>query len=462
MADWSLPVLVSAYTDVLTILKARDVDAFTMCIVAPTTPPTGAFRYVRASNKFQEYNGATWDDKVLAVAGGGTGGASASAARTALGIGTMGIQADSAVAITGGTITGVNLDASGFTTGTVALARGGTGASLSLGASGTILRSTGATVEFSTVGTALTALNATQLTSGTVPLARLVAITTAEMASALVSQFTNDAGYVTSATASLPIGAMVDYGGSVAPTSWLICDGSAISRSTYAALFAIISTAFGVGNGSTTFNIPDFRDKSALGTSITYSIGTSLGSVAHSHAVGTLSNDTAPTHSHSMSGTTASGSSHTHGSFTGTSDSGSSHSHTGGTTGSTEPPNHGHTFSTGATNINASSTTINEGDGTSGTVSVVTSISNANHDHSGSTDGVSSTLAHTHSGATTGNESAHTHGGGSYAVGAEASHTHAGGTLAAAAGGSHSHAISNSTATSSHAVLSTYKIIKYQ
>lgn len=46
------------------------------------------------------------------------------------------------------------------------------------------------------------------------------------------------------------------YGGSVAPTGWLICNGNAVSRTTYANLFAVIGTTYGVGDGSTTFNLP--------------------------------------------------------------------------------------------------------------------------------------------------------------------------------------------------------------
>lgn len=49
------------------------------------------------------------------------------------------------------------------------------------------------------------------------------------------------------------------YGGATAPTGWLLCDGSAISRTTYANLFAVLSTTYGVGDGSTTFNVPDAR-----------------------------------------------------------------------------------------------------------------------------------------------------------------------------------------------------------
>lgn len=56
-----------------------------------------------------------------------------------------------------------------------------------------------------------------------------------------------------------PIGTVVDYAGPTAPSLWLLCFGQAISRTTYAALFVIIGTIYGVGDGSTTFNVPDLR-----------------------------------------------------------------------------------------------------------------------------------------------------------------------------------------------------------
>jgi microcystin-dependent protein len=58
-----------------------------------------------------------------------------------------------------------------------------------------------------------------------------------------------------------PSGAMMDYAGTTAPPGWMMCDGSAISRTTYANLFAAIGTSYGTGNGSTTFNLPDFRGR---------------------------------------------------------------------------------------------------------------------------------------------------------------------------------------------------------
>lgn len=57
--------------------------------------------------------------------------------------------------------------------------------------------------------------------------------------------------------ADAPIGAIVPYGGTTAPTGWLVCDGSAVSRTTYASLFSVIGTRYGSGDSSTTFNLPE-------------------------------------------------------------------------------------------------------------------------------------------------------------------------------------------------------------
>jgi microcystin-dependent protein len=62
-----------------------------------------------------------------------------------------------------------------------------------------------------------------------------------------------------------PPGAIMSYAGSTAPTGWLLCDGSAVSRTTYAALFTAISTTYGAGDGSTTFNLPDTRGRTVVG-----------------------------------------------------------------------------------------------------------------------------------------------------------------------------------------------------
>ena len=61
------------------------------------------------------------------------------------------------------------------------------------------------------------------------------------------------------ATALNPAGAIIAFGGTNVPNGYLLCDGSAVSRTTYAALFAAIGTAWGAGDGSTTFHLPDMR-----------------------------------------------------------------------------------------------------------------------------------------------------------------------------------------------------------
>jgi hypothetical protein len=107
MADWSLPTLPSAYADFLAYLKARDEDAASLGYGTITNPFTGQMKYVRASNKFQEYDGAAWQDKTLAIIGGGTGASTAANARTNLGLGTIAVQDANNVTITGGVISGL-------------------------------------------------------------------------------------------------------------------------------------------------------------------------------------------------------------------------------------------------------------------------------------------------------------------------------------------------------------------
>lgn len=62
-------------------------------------------------------------------------------------------------------------------------------------------------------------------------------------------------------------GLVLPYAGTASPDTdaWLLCDGAAVSRTTYADLFAVIGTTFGTGDGSTTFNLPDLRGRMPLG-----------------------------------------------------------------------------------------------------------------------------------------------------------------------------------------------------
>jgi len=63
----------------------------------------------------------------------------------------------------------------------------------------------------------------------------------------------------------LPTGAVMPFAGSTAPSGYLLCDGQAVSRITYSALFVVTGTTYGSGDGSTTFNLPDLRGRVAAG-----------------------------------------------------------------------------------------------------------------------------------------------------------------------------------------------------
>jgi microcystin-dependent protein len=58
---------------------------------------------------------------------------------------------------------------------------------------------------------------------------------------------------------AIPVGTILPFAGGTVPSGWMLCDGSAISRTTYSTLFAIIGNAWGAGDNTTTFNVPDMR-----------------------------------------------------------------------------------------------------------------------------------------------------------------------------------------------------------
>ena len=94
------------------------------------------------------------------------------------------------------------------------------------------------------------------------------------------------------------VGSIVMWPTNTAPSKWLICDGSAIDRATYADLFALIGTSYGAGNGTTTFNLPDLRAKFPVGRHASNARFDTLAetggqeSVSHTH---TLNNGTTRT-----------------------------------------------------------------------------------------------------------------------------------------------------------------------
>ena len=80
------------------------------------------------------------------------------------------------------------------------------------------------------------------------------------------------------------------YAGQIAPTGYLICDGSEISRSEYNVLFAVIGTLYGQGDGVTTFNLPDLRSRVGVGASENYSLGSQGGENEHNLTTNELPN----------------------------------------------------------------------------------------------------------------------------------------------------------------------------
>jgi microcystin-dependent protein len=96
-----------------------------------------------------------------------------------------------------------------------------------------------------------------------------------------------------------PPGTVVAFAGTTAPHGWLLCDGSAVSRTTYAALFAITQITYGGGDGINTFNLPDARGRVILGAGagagLTSRImGQTLGEETHTLDIAEM-----PSHSHS-------------------------------------------------------------------------------------------------------------------------------------------------------------------
>lgn len=98
------------------------------------------------------------------------------------------------------------------------------------------------------------------------------------------------------AEAFVPAGSMMAYAGASSPTGYLFCDGSAVSRSTYSALFAAIGTGYGAGDGSTTFNLPDTRNVFLRGANASTR---SIGGITHpAVTVGTTTGDQMQGHYH--------------------------------------------------------------------------------------------------------------------------------------------------------------------
>lgn len=131
------------------------------------------------------------------------------------------------------------------------------------------------------------------------------ALTTAEI-SDLPSPTPEDVGQVLGVGAGptldyvppAPPGLICAYAGAVAPAGWLLCDGALVSRTGYAALFAAIGERYGAGDGTSTFALPDFRGRMALGVGTGSGLtGRTLGETGGAEAVA-LSTNHLPSHKH--------------------------------------------------------------------------------------------------------------------------------------------------------------------
>lgn len=200
---------------------------------------------------------------------------------------------------------------------------------------------------------------------------------------------------VTDLITAIPTGTITMFGSGTAPSGWLNCDGTAVSRATYADLFGVVGTAYGAGNGSTTFNLPDLRLKFPRGIGGGLPVGSTANANNHDHTVG-------GEHSHIVTPTIVSGNhAHTHsdGNYSGNAVAVGDHKHStntnqtgGGTSGvnnlrpgrasgnlqvagslhSHTTPSHNHTVNEGNAGGHGHNTNVS---GNSG------SASSATHDH---------------------------------------------------------------------------------
>lgn len=176
----------------------------------------------------------------------------------------------------------------------------------------------------------------------------------------------------------IPIGSLYQFAGSTAPDGFMLCYGQAVSRSTYADLFNVIGTTYGVGDGSTTFNLPDLRGRVIAGrddmggsaanrlTTQVSPNGNTLGAAGGAQT-DTLTVDSMPSHTHTQNahnhGITDTG--HIHGgNYSTTKDNGSSQTPSASTDGNTRAQQSSVTSSiTGITINNATATNQNTGGG---------------------------------------------------------------------------------------------------
>jgi len=111
------------------------------------------------------------------------------------------------------------------------------------------------------------------------------------------------AGFASAQSVDELAGSIKMWGSSTPPNNWALCNGQAVSRTTYATLFSRIGTTYGSGDGSTTFNLPNFVDRFPVGAGTAYAAGSTGGYadaavITHTHPVSTNASVTDNGHSH--------------------------------------------------------------------------------------------------------------------------------------------------------------------
>jgi len=251
--------------------------------------------------------------------------------------------------------------------------------------------------------------------------------------------------------AAPPTGSITMFAGSSAPSGWLICDGTELSRETYSSLFSIVGTIYGSGNNTTTFNIPNLKGKVPAGFDVSQTEFNSLGQNggAKTH---TLTTTEMPSHTHTQNAHSHTGSADTNGGHdhTASSTAAGSHTHTG-TTANAGAHDHNNIASSGSHDHTYSfPNVVNRVSGTLSTSGISTA--------SLLTTG---TRSHTHNIASDGTHS-HT-----FTTDSDGTHSH---DITVDLGGSHSHTltVNNTTATNqntgggaAHNILQPYLTLNY-
>lgn len=148
---------------------------------------------------------------------------------------------------------------------------------------------------------------------------------------------------------TIPTGTILDFAGTVAPSGYVLCDGAAYSRTGQAALFAVIGTTWGAGDGSSTFNVPDLRRRVTIGaggTSVS-APGTAVGSTGGAESK-QLTVAEMPVHAHGVNDPT-----HAHSVY----DPGHAHSYSNAGAGQGQPPQANANTNTGGTSVTSTNGT---------------------------------------------------------------------------------------------------------